>query len=330
MKKSLYFLIICIGSTICSYAQQNNTSERVADIFVAHKTDWSSVKSLKELAKAIAQQTTDQEEQLRLLMLWMHNFITVDAEKYNVGDFRSSGISNIMQQKKAFGSDFSELTAAFCKELSIPCLTILGYARQYDYVPGTSFREPNHSWNLVKIRGAWYICDLFSSTQAIQRGGSFYSILDTRYFMPDPEAYNVYAVPMDPAFQLLQNPISMQSFTNAAFGSIDDREARLSSIDYLPYLEKTLKLSGNSRYIQEAKAGYAYNKANPNSLIIAYYNQGVELAQQKKATNEQLKQARTYLNKAKELLNTGNVLPQIQSLKDPCTKGIQYLNTIIK
>ncbi|WP_222165751.1 transglutaminase domain-containing protein [Edaphocola aurantiacus] len=330
MKKILCCLLFCSGVLSYAAAQENNTSMPVANMFLAHKSEWSKTASVKELAAAIAAQTTDAEDQLRLLMLWMNNFLTVDEVKYNSGNYQPTGLDNIMKYRKAFGIDYAELTTAFCKELKIPCLNVLGYSKMKNYIAGSGFKEPNASWNLVKIKGQWYICDLFSSTQTMLNRSGFMSVLDTRYFMPDPARYITHAIPMDPAFQLLTNPISMQSYTNAGLDAIDKSIHSLNSVDYTAYAEQTMKLSPAARAMREAKAAYAYNPANPNTLIVTYYNQGVDLARNSKATNEQLKQAKSYLVKAKELLQANTALPEVQALKEPCIKGIQYLNTIIK
>ncbi|WP_129020324.1 transglutaminase domain-containing protein [Edaphocola flava] len=330
MKKLLSCLLFCSGVLSYAAAQENNTSMSVANMFLTHKSEWGKVSSVKELATAIAAQTTDGEVQLRMLMLWMNNYLEVDEAKYNSGNFQPTGLDNVMKYRKAFGIDYAELTTAFCKELKIPCLGVLGYSKMKNYVAGTGFKEPNASWNLVKIQGRWYICDLFSSTHSMLPRGGFMSVLDTRYFMPDPAWYITHAIPMDPAFQLLTNPISMQSYTNAGLDAIDTSVHPLNSVDYTAYAEQTLKLSPAARAMQEAKAAYAYNPANPNTLINTYYNQGVDLARNSKATNEQLKRAKSYLAKAKELLLANTALPEVQALKEPCIKGIQYLNTIIK
>lgn len=330
MKKVLCGLLFSCGVLSYAHAQENNTSAHTANIFLKHKSAWGTAASVQELATAIAAQTTDAEEQLRLLMLWMNNFLTVDEARYQSGNYQSTGLDKVLKYRKAFGVDYSELTAAFCKELKIPCLNVLGYSKTKNYLAGTTFKEPNSSWNLVKIKGQWYICDLFSSTQSMLYKGGFMSVLDTRYFMPDPARYVTHAIPMDPAFQLLSNPIGMQSYTSVGLDTVDRSMPVLATVDYTAYAEQTLKLSPAARAIQEAKAGYAYNPANPNTLIITYYNQASDLAQNSKATNEQLKRAKIYLVKAKELLQTGTALPEVQALKEPCVKGIQYLNTIIK
>ena len=330
MKKVLCCLLFSASMLSYTQAQENNTSMHTANIFLAHKDAWSTAGSVKELAAAIAAQTTDAEEQLRMLMLWMNNFLAVDEAKYNSGNYQPTGLDNVMKYRKAFGIDYAELTMAFCKELKIPCLSVLGYSKMKNYVAGSGFKEPNASWNLVKIKGQWYICDLLSSTQTMLPRGVFMSVLDTRYFMPDAAWYIAHAIPMDPAFQLLTNPISMQAYTKADLDRVDRSMPLLAHVDYTAYAEQALKLSPAARPLQEARAAYTYNPANPNTLIATYYNQGVDLARNQKATNEQLKNAKAYLVKAKTLLEHSTALPEVQALKEPCIKGIQYLNTIIK
>lgn len=67
----------------------------------------------------------------------------------------------------------------------------------------------DHSWNVVNLAGKWHVLDCHCGASDI--------LLESFYFLPDPRQFisNHFPLDVDPSWQLLQEPITLEEFNQA-------------------------------------------------------------------------------------------------------------------
>jgi hypothetical protein len=311
MNKLIIVLLLIVQAT--AYAQQDLPSSAIAKF---SNIDFSTVRNSKELSEAIAASTKDPKEQLQILLLWADKFLRVDAHRFFEGGYPFTTDESI-KKRTGLCDEYANIVAEFCKLNGITCLRIEGYVKYAGFKSTDVLDDANHAWNAVYIDSSWLVCDLFWSTCELVNkgdGSSFLKKINTAYHLVQPAQFTATHLPLDPVFQFNDYPIGMQSFYAS------NRSAGTDYINYRDSINAYLKLNEQEQKIKVAENSYVFNKDNPNTKIAAYYNYAAAVVNNKKATIQELKRARHFLDAAMDLIKFSSK-PDIQELLPACRQG---------
>lgn len=105
-----------------------------------------------------------------------------------------------------------------CSYSGLHCTTISGHAKGVDCRAGHRLggTPANHSWNAVLIDGEWQMVDSHWASRYVLADRNVPENLiyeyDDFYFLPEPQQLVLSHLPDDPAWQLLQKPITIEYF----------------------------------------------------------------------------------------------------------------------
>lgn len=326
MKRLLSIFTIYLTLTAFPLLGQENKIEiSVSSKFASR--DLSKIQTLQDIARNIAELTTDKKEQLQMLLLWSHHNMFADSIRFFQDGYPLSTAESL-KKRIALCDEFSNILTEFCKIMKIPSLRIDGYVRHLNFKPGDKFAECNHAWNAVYIDSTWLLCDILWATNVLVTNISgstrFVRRLNIKYFLAAPKTFIADHLPCDPVFQFDNYPIKINAFT-ALSDSIDLKMERLPYLNHNDSLQVLMKLGDNDRTLRIAKHAYQYNKNNPNFLITEYYNYGVSIVNNKTSTKAELKKAKNYFSSAITLTNQ-SLNQEIRALKDSCEQGLTIIS----
>ncbi|GAB1855926.1 hypothetical protein MHTCC0001_07610 [Flavobacteriaceae bacterium MHTCC 0001] len=235
MKCYLVFFFF-IGFISIGLAQKSDFAHidfRKADS-IAHSYNRVSLKNMPLLVHQLTDGLNTQVEQFRAIHTWV--CLNIESDHYfsektlrkrrelynNKGAFNRWNVvaqakvfKRLLKHKKTICSGYAYLVKTLANIANIDCEIVDGYARSVR----TNLHEaefPNHSWNVVKLSGKWYLID---TTQA----SGFYDLDEHKfvknyndgYFLAPPELFAKNHYPLDENWLLLDNPISLKAFVNA-------------------------------------------------------------------------------------------------------------------
>jgi hypothetical protein len=322
--KLFYFLLIGL---LCCSSGFSFTSEEVIKKFDDH--NFSSVKTVEELASAISAITPNQKEQLELLLLWADRYMQVDSARFFNGGY-SLPVNESIRKKVGLCDEFSNIFSAFCLANNIKTIRIEGYVKEMNFKSSDTFAETNHAWNAVYVDSTWLLCDLFWSTFELKykdNDAQFIKRLNPNYFLNDPEEFITTHLPVVPLFQFSGHPKSIADFCNNSFQ--ENNVANNTVYNYVDSLNNFLKLEEGDQQLYIANRSYDFNHNNPNTLIATYYNKAAEIISNTKASKSDLRKAQNYLHIVSELIKTSTV-PGILNLSEQVMKAAAYIDQVFK
>ncbi len=171
------------------------------------------------LAKEITDPFPSEEEKVRALFIWMTNNIGFDCITYHnkktpQGNFSYKTPEEleaklnkyyynysmlVLRNKKGVAEGYSVLFREFCKSVGIECQLVEGRASENkDKIKKLRKRNSfstNHTWNKVKINGAWYYIDVtWASGYCDKPVKRFFKKYNAYYFLvPADQLYNTHA-----------------------------------------------------------------------------------------------------------------------------------------
>eukprot|EP01029_Cantina_marsupialis_P025317 TRINITY_DN6691_c0_g1_i1.p1 TRINITY_DN6691_c0_g1~~TRINITY_DN6691_c0_g1_i1.p1 ORF type:complete len:231 (-),score=27.84 TRINITY_DN6691_c0_g1_i1:3282-3974(-) len=182
---------------------------------------WKHVKTMPESQKKtpelivdyLKKATTDERKLIEILYYWMSANIEYDIEGYLNNNIDYSAL-NVLKSRKAVCQGYSDLFKILCDKANIECVVITGYAKGYGY-NGTRFKETNHAWNAVKLKGEWKLIDTTwgsGGAEMINDSLVYEPNLNLGYLFSRPEEFIIQHFPEDSYWQLLDEPITIDEF----------------------------------------------------------------------------------------------------------------------
>ena len=121
-------------------------------------------------------------------------------------------LKKLLKHKKTTCTGYAYLIKELCFLANIECKIVDGYGR----TASSNIEElemANHSWNVVKLKDKWYICDATWSSGYIINN-TFINDYNNGYFLTDPILFAKNHYPLQ-AKWLLNNTLTKTEFTNA-------------------------------------------------------------------------------------------------------------------
>ena len=163
-----------------------------------------------------------------------------------------------------------------CDRADIKCYVVAGYAKAFDYIPGNKFNKANHAWNIIWLDNAYFLIDLTWSSgyvEYVDNNLRYFIKPNVSQFFVAPEAFVEKHLPTDPKWQLLNYPVSMQSFMkfNNSRDMLHDSSGFYNFQDTIATFEKMDK---DEQEIRSAIAAYSFYPIL-SDLAYHYYNLAV-------------------------------------------------------
>ena len=170
---------------------------------------------IDKLVAYLQQPATCKKDVVRSFSYWIMQNISYDISGFMNNVYNGNGIAGTLTSKKGVCQDYSELFEAMCDRVGIKCYTIIGYAKVFDYKPGSKFERTNHCWNMVDLDGNYYLLDITWNSGYVEYVNETWRYVikpDISHLFLSPEMFIEKHLPADPQWQLLDHPVSMDAF----------------------------------------------------------------------------------------------------------------------
>ncbi len=198
---------------------------------------YPSFQSIKDLGYRIQNDFKKDEERVRAAFIWVtHNmtyeqitqeeenekaYIRFKNEKERRKQLRLFALEEIKEPfllKKGVCKEYSLILNELCMQFGLPSKVITGLSKTKIDAYGSEIVYKNHTWNAVQINGEWKLMDpTYASGYLDIRSNEFIRKHTEHFFFTDPEDFAKHHHPVNPEWQLLKNPISIQTFYSAPY-----------------------------------------------------------------------------------------------------------------
>ncbi|XP_030843285.1 hillarin-like [Strongylocentrotus purpuratus] len=172
--------------------------------------------SFSALVNELTEFGTTELQKVRLISRWLTAQNCDEMDLNDVIDDTPLGVLKGLYHKKI---TFSTLFMRMCRYIGLQCVEICGIAKVKGYRAGQfiSPKDPEvqHTWNSVRIDGFWHFIDCnwgVSHIAGSMAYDPFRFEYDEHYFLADPDVIILSHFPNDPAWQLLESPLSLDDF----------------------------------------------------------------------------------------------------------------------
>jgi hypothetical protein len=172
--------------------------------------------NLENLARSLAIESKDEENQLRKIYSWVIDHIQYDHQAYRNGNDRINHTClDILYRRKALCIGYAQLIDSLCILSGIRSEIISGYSK--GLLTSTDvYDAPDHVWNAVFINGKWSLLDATWGSGVKNLSDDFTSIYNEDYYLTPPGLFVLNHLPAEPMWQLLSCPVSMELFISGA------------------------------------------------------------------------------------------------------------------
>jgi hypothetical protein len=208
LKLFLIFFLLSVSAN----AQQRNFSEvdKYAAALPAKYT-----RKVDTLAHYLTYKYNDDVDKVRSIFAWIADNISYDVYNYYKNNITPELIKteNVLLYKRTVCEGYAGLFKKLCDKSGITCIKVSGYAKTNAYQEGTPLDNLGHSWNIVKINKDFFIVDPTWGSGSVDPGKRTYEKeMNEKYFMAKPELVCRSHYPFNPAFQLLDAPVTLAKF----------------------------------------------------------------------------------------------------------------------
>ncbi|KAK6617211.1 hypothetical protein RUM44_005542 [Polyplax serrata] len=186
-------------------------------------------KTFTDLVRQLVGRCGSDIEKARTIFRWItvKNLNTMQFDDSLRGDTPMGLLRGIKHGTESYHVLFKRL----CSYAGLHCVVIKGYSKSAGYQPGVRFEDNRfrNSWNAVYVAGAWRFvqCNwgarhLVNAKEVPKPGAkgktdSLRYEYDDHYFLTDPREFIYEFFPLQPEWQLLKAPITLQDFEELPF-----------------------------------------------------------------------------------------------------------------
>ena len=207
-------LLLVAGMTLPPGAEAAVESDPYQDIDLhALSAPEASERSIEGLAAYLIQPAGNDFEKARAIYRWVTANIVYDIRGFLSGQVAALTPEAVLQRRSSVCDGFASLFKALAQAAGLKSATIKGYAKGFGYLPGTGFRDPpNHAWNAIFLDNRWYLLDASMGSGYINSQRQLIRQFRPYYFLTPPEMFIYDHFPLDARWQLIDPPLSRQTF----------------------------------------------------------------------------------------------------------------------
>ncbi|KAL1110495.1 hypothetical protein AAG570_008023, partial [Ranatra chinensis] len=187
-------------------------------------------KTFTDLVRQLVGRCGSDIEKARTIFRWItvKNLNTMQFDENLRGDTPMGLLRGIKHGTESYHVLFKRL----CSYAGLHCVVIKGYSKSAGYQPGVQFDDNRfrNSWNAVYVAGAWRFVqcnwgarhlvnakEVPKAAAKLTKTDSLRYEYDDHYFLTDPREFIYEFFPLQPEWQLLKNPMSLQEFEELPF-----------------------------------------------------------------------------------------------------------------
>jgi hypothetical protein len=187
---------------------------------------------LGPLVESLVKGVADPMLRVKILHDWIAENIAYDADSFFAGARVDTAWAATLRQRKSVCQGYAALLTEMCRLAGIRCETIGGYGRGYAFLNARSENpgEGNHAWNAVQLGGKWRLVDVTWDAGHVE-GRVYHKQYSTAYLFADPQQFLYTHLPSQPAWQLVEKPLSAAQFAELPYlrGEFFEHGLRLST-----------------------------------------------------------------------------------------------------
>jgi len=178
----------------------------------ALQTPVAETATLEGLAHYLVRPARDDFDKARALFRWITANIHYDVEAFLSG--RRSGVSaaDTLRHGRSVCQGYANLFQQMGEAVGLRVVTISGWAKGYNHVPGEELGETNHAWNAVQVGAEWYLLDSTWGAGYVSAARQYVPKFDDFYFLTPPEQFVRRHLPEEERWQLLDPPLTAEAF----------------------------------------------------------------------------------------------------------------------
>lgn len=136
---------------------------------------------------------------------------SLKLEEWN-SKFKKIIFKKLLRKKRTICTGYAYLLKEMSDIIGVKAEIVHGFGRTAE-VDVTQLEEPNHSWNVVKLNGKWYLCDpTWAAGISYPDSGKFVFEYNDGLFLTDPALFIYSHFPAYEAYTLLPQKISLTAF----------------------------------------------------------------------------------------------------------------------
>lgn len=210
----ILFLFLLLTGRLGLHAQ-STTDWKAAESFLQYyKSPVRNAAELKQLGKENRMQFSDTLTRLKVAYLWVTKNIQYDCEGLKNKNSRWA-IDSVLKNRKAVCAGFVNVFRNLCEASGVVCIDISGFGRSgfHDLVLSIDSFAMNHTWNAVRINGAWKLIDITWASGFTDEDCTYFTAFrNDWYFDTAPSRFLWDHYPADPGWQLMQQPLDWERF----------------------------------------------------------------------------------------------------------------------
>jgi hypothetical protein len=188
------------------FSQEINPREfnyQKADSIALHLAK-SKKYTVDELTVLLTKDVTTDIEKYRVFFRWI-----TDNIAYSFSN-KTGDVDKVLQKRVAVCMGYAALYQAMCRKAGLECETVQGFAKIAPEDIGAKLTKTNHSWNIIKLYGKWYLVDVTWAAGNYNR--KFVKDFDGSYYLTEPRYLILSHLPEDSKYQYLDTLISTETF----------------------------------------------------------------------------------------------------------------------
>jgi hypothetical protein len=214
------FLLALLLAAEASSSQELDAFRRIDELALNAPAEAES--SLEDLARYLGTGARDDEELARAIYRWITANIDYDVVGFTGGcvgsGCRVRTPEEVLEERKGVCSDYAALFSSLSEISGLDAVAIIGRGKGSGYTVGSKIPESiNHAWNAVRIDGEWKLVDATWGAGHLDPEEGFVERFEEFYFFTPPEELIWTHLPEDPAWQLLDPPISRDEFERLVY-----------------------------------------------------------------------------------------------------------------
>ena len=240
-------------------------SESATPIVCPTPIPQSETASVETIAAYINKHYTTEKEKITAIFCWLAHNIAYDVAKAadlsrsTTEDYdKSQAIRHTLKVRKGVCQDYAELMEALCEQCGITVQPVYGIVRRQEQIGEA------HAWIVAWIDQQWRIYDPTWGAGYVNDGIFTQQFNDKFYDMSPKDAVKSH-LPLDPMWQLLSYPVSVESFYRNDFQENTSRKPFHFS-DTIALFERQDTIQQCYDIIRRIEAGGVYNQATVDYL----------------------------------------------------------------
>jgi len=279
--------------------------EKADKIALEYKNE--TLTNLPELAHKLTSELPTDAERFRAIFKWVCGNIANDygmfarnmrkrqrykndSVKLNEWNtkFKKIVFRKLLRDNRTICTGYAYLIKELANLANIDCEIVHGFART-STIDIETLDSPNHSWNVVKLDGKWYLCDpTWASGVPNPASAQFEFQFNEGFFLADPNIFAINHYPVDEVWSLLADKTpSFKTFLespiiyNEAYTYFSNHNApkklytEIKKNEHIIFKYELLKPVQKEDIYFKMNTSFSSNKIHPESISIE--NQSVTI-----------------------------------------------------